>query len=88
MLLRLSLKWESYWIQENLAKTEKKIADEEYDELIIAEDLNSYPNKGRFFKVFKCFIDAFELLGPDIDRLTSDSYTYINWKQNCSTIDG
>ena len=53
-----------------------KIADEEYDELIIPGDFNSDPSKRRFFKQLKCFIDVFEFICPDIDRLPSDSYTY------------
>ena len=71
--------------KENLAEIEQKIADVEYDELIIAGDFNGDPNKGRFFNELKCFIDAFELACTDIDRLPSDSYTYINRNHSCST---
>ena len=63
--------------KEDLADIEEKIADEEYDELIISGAFNSDSNKGRFLKEFKCSIDAFELVCPDIDRILSDSYTYI-----------
>ena len=61
---------------ENLAEIEEKISDE-YDEIVISGDSNSDPNKGRFFKELKCFIDTFYLVCPDIDRLSSDSYTCI-----------
>ena len=71
--------------KENLAEIEQKIADVEYDELIIAGDFNCDPNKGRFFNEFKGFTDAFELVCADIDRLPSDSYTYINSNQCVST---
>ena len=60
--------------KEILAEIEENIADTEYDELIVSGDFNSDPNKKRFFKEFKCFIDAFELICPDIDGLQSDSY--------------
>ena len=33
----------------------------------------------------KCSIDAFELVCPYIDRLPSDSYTYMSRNQICST---
>ena len=46
-------------LKETLVEIEEKIADVEYDELIMSEDFNSDPNKGWFFKEFKCFIDAF-----------------------------
>ena len=45
----------------NWAEIKEKIADEEC-ELIILWDFNNDPNKGRFFKDLKCFIDAFELI--------------------------
>ena len=71
--------------KENLAEIEEETADEEYDEQIISGDFNSDPNKRRFFKELKCFIDAFELDCPDIDKLKSDSYTCINKNQIFST---
>ena len=36
--------------KENFAEIEEKIADEEYDELIMSGNFNSDANKGRFFK--------------------------------------
>ena len=71
--------------KENLAEIEQKIADVEYDELIIAGDFNSDPNKGRFFNELKSFTDAFELTCSDIESLPLNSYSYINRNQSCST---
>ena len=71
----------SHSAKENLAEIEQKIADVEYDELIIAGDFNSDPNKGIFFNELKGFTDFFELVCADTDRLSSDSYTYINSNQ-------
>ena len=36
-----------------MAEIEEKIADEEYDKIIIARDFNCYPNKGMFLKELK-----------------------------------
>ena len=80
-MLNVYLNWEFRTVEslieykENLGEIEEKIADEEYDELIIAGDFNSDPNKDRrFFKELKCCICAFEVICPDVDRLPSDSY--------------
>ena len=67
--------------KETLVEIEEKIVDEEYDELNISGDFNSDPNEERFFKELKCFINAFELVYSDIERLPSGSYTYISRNQ-------
>ena len=47
------------------------------NEVIISGDFNNDPNKGRFIEELICFIDDFQLVCLDIDRLPSDSYMYI-----------
>ena len=48
-------------------------------------DFNCHPNKGTFLKELKCFIDAFELVDPDMNILLSDTYKYISRNRNCRT---
>ena len=67
--------------EQNLTEFAEKIATEEFHELIILGDFNGDPNKDRFFKEFKCFI---ELGSLDMDRLPYDSYRYISRNQSCN----
>ena len=70
---------------ENLAEIKEKIANEEYDELIISGNFHSDPNQNKFYKESKCCIDVYELVCPDIDRLPTDSYACISRNKICST---
>ena len=59
--------------------------NEEFDDLVIAGDMNADPIKGRFFMEFSNFVNSHSYFVPDIASLPNTSYTYISSNSTCST---
>ena len=61
------------------------LANEPYDDVIIAGDWNCDPNKGRFIHDYRQFASTHSLFMSDIDALPADTYTYVSQNSRATT---